>query len=484
VTERFRTLGRLRRLRIPRPRTLRVRIGVVTALSVFAGVTLASLIAFYSTARALGLQIEATLQEDLHVFNAVIDVRTGDRTVLCNAVRARGEAGGMGASGDRVAQLTLPDGTVCTPAGLGPLREDPDPDDPLGQISGTGLIDLWSEDGVHYYGLRETLDDGSQLIIGRAIGDTDRLIGKLRGVMGSVSIGGALVGLAIGVAVVRLSMRPVARLADSAEHIARTEDLSVPIDVPDNHPTDEVTRLASAFERMTGALSAARERQARLVADAGHELRTPLTSLRTNLDLLMRSEAAGRPLPPGQREALLRDLVAQTEEMSTLVGQLVVLAGDESARSREAVRLDHVVQAAVDRARRRSAGHTIDTELEPCTLPDADAEGLERAVVNVLDNALKFSPPGSTVSVRLRDGTLTVDDAGPGVPAGQRGQVFERFWRADDARSMPGSGLGLAIVADTVTAHGGNVRMLDSPAGGARVVLTVPVAPQPPATQG
>ncbi len=155
-------------------------------------------------------------------------------------------------------------------------------------------------------------------------------------------------------------------------------------------------------------------------------------------------------------------------------GLLTVLAGQEADRPRADVRLDAVVAAAVERARRRAAGRPIAVELAPWVVPDAEATALERAVLNLLDNALKFSPPEGRVAVRLDGGVLTVDDEGPGVPPAEREAAFERFWRSEAARGLPGSVLGLSIVAETAAAHGGSAALSASPAGGTRATLTLP----------
>jgi two-component system sensor histidine kinase MprB len=211
-----------------------------------------------------------------------------------------------------------------------------------------------------------------------------------------------------------------------------------------------------------------------LIADAGHELRTPLTSLRTNIELLLRSEEADRPLPSADRKELLHSLTDQLHELSQLTNELSLLSHDEPATERVVVRLDDVVRRAVHRASRRG-GHTITTHLDSSQVR-GNPGALERAVLNLLDNAIKFSPPRSTVEVSLRDGWLHVADEGPGIPEAERPQVFQRFWRAPAARALPGSGLGLAIVADVVADHGGRVSLGPSATGGAVVSIYLPPA--------
>ncbi|MEV5572263.1 HAMP domain-containing sensor histidine kinase [Spirillospora sp. NPDC052269] len=286
----------------------------------------------------------------------------------------------------------------------------------------------------------------------------------------AVSAAGVLLSAGAGLMIARASLRPVDRLTDAAEHIARTEDLDTRIP---EHGHDEIARLSQAFNTMTGALAAARDRQQQLIADAGHELRTPLTSLRTNIDLLLRSQDSGRELPPDARRRLLASVKAQMVELSSLVGDLLELARPaEGQPARETVALHDAVERAVERARLRGPGLTVELDASPWFV-QGDPGQLERAVVNLLDNAVKFSPPSGRVRVRLADGELTVQDEGPGIAPEDLPHVFERFWRSPSARSLPGSGLGLSIVARVVGEGGGRVSLEPAEGGGtvARVVL-------------
>jgi len=268
----------------------------------------------------------------------------------------------------------------------------------------------------------------------------------------------------------------VARLTAAAERVAATEDLT-PITVTGD---DELARLTQSFNRMLRAVGESRERQRRLVADAGHELRTPLTSLRTNMELLAAANRPGAPaLGETDRAELLSDVGAQIEELSTLVGDLVELAREDApVAAQEPLELGELVGRALDRARRRRSEIEFVAELQPWTVL-GDSAGLERAVLNVLDNAAKWSPAGEQVQVQLRQvdaahAELTVADAGAGIGEADRALVFERFYRATSSRSMPGSGLGLAIVKQVVAKHGGAVRAEVSDRGGALIRLRLP----------
>ncbi|GAA3955809.1 ATP-binding protein [Actinomadura viridis] len=289
---------------------------------------------------------------------------------------------------------------------------------------------------------------------------------------------GVLASAGTGLLVARASLRPVDRLTAVTEHIARTEDLGTRIPA---EGADEIARLSRSFNTMTAALAASRDHQQQLIADAGHELRTPLTSLRTNIDLLLRAEASGRELPAATRHNLLVSVKAQMRELSSLVGDLLELARPEDAEpAHETVALNEVAARAVERARLRGPGLRIDLAAEPWFVT-GDSASLERAVVNLLDNAVKFSPPGGAVRVRLAGGELSVRDHGPGIPAGDLPHVFERFWRSPSARSLPGSGLGLSIVARTVTGCGGRVLLEPAAGGGTLARVWLPGTAERPA---
>ncbi|MGP2436734.1 sensor histidine kinase [Streptomyces sp. JW3] len=293
---------------------------------------------------------------------------------------------------------------------------------------------------------------------------------------------GVLGAGAAGLAVARAGLRPVDKLTEAVEHVARTEDLSVRIPVDDDSE-DEIARLSHSFNSMTSSLANSRELQQQLIADAGHELRTPLTSLRTNIELLTRSEETGRPIPAADRKALLASVKAQMTELAALIGDLQELSrpdtGQHTGRT-QIVAWQEIVESALRRARLRGPELTITADVEPWYVR-AEPAALERAVVNILDNAVKFSPEGGTVDVRLTAGVLTVRDHGPGVSADELPHVFDRFWRSESARALPGSGLGLSIVARTVQQAGGEVALTPAPEGAGTVAtIRLPGAPVPP----
>ncbi|MGZ4476551.1 MAG: HAMP domain-containing sensor histidine kinase, partial [Nocardioides sp.] len=377
----------------------------------------------------------------------------------------------LGAGETRVAVLAA--GRVYKPDfDSRPFPEPGAPERAVADGQTTGSLRTISAGGVTYRVAAVPLTRGSALVVAQSLESQERVLAKLGILMLILGLAGVIAAGFAGWGVATGGLRPVRRLTDDVERIARTEDLT-PIPV-EGH--DEIARLATSFNGMLIALSASRDRQRQLVADAGHELRTPLTSMRTNIDLLTQ---AGLSLTEAQREELLDDVRAQMEELTTLIGDLVELARDEPLPPVvETVELPEVLDHAVTRVRRRAPSLAWVVEAEPWWVV-GEAPGLERAITNLLDNAAKFSPDGATVHVSLDNGVLTVDDEGPGIPEDDLPHVFDRFYRAMESRSMPGSGLGLSIVRQIAERHGGTVTASRSPYGGARLELRLPGAAAP-----
>ena len=329
-------------------------------------------------------------------------------------------------------------------------------------------------DGSRYRVVAVQSGPGQALMLAQSLEATDRMLTRLGLVLVLFGLAGVIVAGLAGWAVARSGLRPVRRLTVAVEDIARTERLD-PIPVEGN---DEIARLSLAFNAMLAALSSSRRRQRELVADAGHELRTPLTSLRTNLDLLVQADDR---LSAEARHEVLADVRAQTEEMTTLIGDLVELARDEPMTPTiEPVDLAEVVEHAVARVRRRAPLVDFDVATQPWWLLGEPAS-LERAATNLLDNAAKWSPPGGTVTVRLERGTLSVADQGPGISEEDLPKVFDRFYRSPESRTMPGSGLGLSIVRAVAERHGGEAQAGNAPDGGAVLWFRVPGSATAPA---
>ncbi|MGH3622624.1 MAG: ATP-binding protein [Sciscionella sp.] len=320
---------------------------------------------------------------------------------------------------------------------------------------------------------------GTALVVGQPLDAARGVLDRLSVVLFLISGAGILVAALAGMIVARGGLRPVQRLTNATERVARTGDLR-PIQVSGD---DELARLTRSFNSMLGALAASQQQQRQLVADAGHELRTPLTSLRTNLELLLASEQPGTPtLSAEDQEEINADVRAQLDELTTLIGDLVELAREDGpTMAQEWVELVDVIEAALERARRRRSDVRFQATLQPWTLI-GDAGALERAVLNLLDNAGKFSPPGGVVHVSLRplgDGStvIEVSDAGQGIAEEDLPRVFDRFYRSSEARTLPGSGLGLAIVKQVVERHGGAAYAGSGPYGGALLTVRLPGRP-------
>ncbi len=318
--------------------------------------------------------------------------------------------------------------------------------------------------GTHVRLLTVPLGQGFALQVARPLSEVDRALHRIRTLLLLVTLGGIAIAAALGLAVARTALSPVRRLTQATEHVTQTQDLRRRID---SGGRDELSRLAASFNTMLEALEQSVRAQRQLVADASHELRTPLTSIRTNIEVLARSDE----LPPADRERLLADLVEQLAEMSTLVAELVELArGEQQPGEPEELRLDLLVAEAIDRARRNAPAVEFQTELEPSTIQGVRST-IERAVGNLLDNAAKWSPPGGSVEVRVSEGQIVVRDHGPGIDNDDLPHVFDRFYRSRSARGMPGSGLGLAIVRQVAEAHGGEVDAEPAEGGGTRMRL-------------
>ena len=346
----------------------------------------------------------------------------------------------------------------------------------LESLPGQGVFyDTYTTTGEHVRVYTTYVGDGIAVSSIGSLSIVDASLSKLIFWLALAAVGGVALATVAGLVVARSAVKPVRMLTRAVEHVAKTEDLSVKLPV---NGKDEINRLSAAFNKMTKALATSRVRQHQLIADAGHELRTPLTSLRTNVDLLLRSERTGRELPPGRREAMLASVDQQLHELSGLVTDLLELSRGQEGGARRTMRvaLHESVGRAIERARLRGPGLHFDIEVEPWFV-QGDPTALDRAVVNLLDNAVKFSPAGGTVLVRLKGGEYVVVDQGPGIDPADLPHVFERFWRSDGARSLPGSGLGLAIVSQVAEESGGKVSLQPAPGGGTVARLLLPGEP-------
>jgi two-component system sensor histidine kinase MprB len=276
-----------------------------------------------------------------------------------------------------------------------------------------------------------------------------------------VAAGVLLAGL-IGTLVARAALLPIYRFTDRTEVV--TSALHAPRRL-EGGGASELQRLAGSFNQMLDALERSIQAQRHLIADASHELRTPMAALRSNIQIFLEAEA----LPAEERAELQESIIAELDELTQLVADVLDLARGASPSDHiEAVELDTLVREAIARARRRAPQLEFEADLEPTVISNAP-ERVARAIGNVIDNARKWSPPDGTVEVTLRDGVFRVRDHGPGFKQSDIAHVFERFYRADEARRLPGSGLGLAIVRQAAEAYGGSVLAANADDGGAVV---------------
>jgi two-component system, OmpR family, sensor kinase len=370
-----------------------------------------------------------------------------------------------------------------------------------------------TEGGGRWRVLVQPRQDGSggTVVVAASLDGIDNAIARLRLVDLVVSLA-VLVALAgVGVAIVRASLRPLVEMEQTAEAIA-AGDLTRR--VPDRDPRTEVGRLAAALNSMLAQIEAAfraraaseatarrsEERMRRFVADASHELRTPLTTIRGFAELY-RQQGGGR-LEPGELDRLMRRIEDQAARMGLLVEDLLLLARLDQQRPlvRRPVDLLALAAEAVNDARAVAPDRRIELQLAVGDGNGAasgplvvlgDEDRLRQVIANLMSNALTHTPAGSPIELRAGarrdDGSshaaIEVVDHGPGLTQEQADHVFERFYRADPARTRAhgGTGLGLSIVAALVAAHGGTVEVASVPGQGASFRVLLPLDPGTPA---
>ncbi|MCC6832828.1 MAG: HAMP domain-containing histidine kinase [Thermoleophilia bacterium] len=358
-------------------------------------------------------------------------------------------------------QMVSSTGTVSRPTGASALPVD----DLTRRIADEGTGRYFRDvtvNGVELRVLTAGVGTRGAVQIARPLTEVNRTLDRMLMAVVAIGVGGIALAALLGAWVARTALAPVRRFTDRTEAIADDPDPSHRLVVAGH---DELTRLARSFNRTLDALEASVESQRNLVADAGHELRTPLASLRTNIQVL---EHADR-LPPEDVAALREDIVAELDELTALVADVVELArGTRPGEVADAVQLDEVVTNLVERFQRRMPDVAFRCSLDD-TVVAGEPERIGRAVSNLLDNARKWSPPGTEVEVTVRDGWVSVRDHGPGFSPADLPHVFDRFYRAADARRLPGSGLGLAIVRQAAEAHGGRAEAANAEGGGAVV---------------
>ncbi|MFI5759187.1 sensor histidine kinase [Streptomyces sp. NPDC051569] len=453
---------------------LRSRLALLVASAVAIAVAAAAIVCWLLTRTQLRSELDNSLRNISAQSGAVQDALRG-----CAAGTNPGTGG---TTNFAYIQVVGSDGSRCVFPYSEPVKVQPQD---IAVARGTErdtLHNSVTENGaaVRVRTSRVLVGPGSAAVsVSRPLSEIDSSLNRLALLLAAVAGIGVIGAGAAGLWIARAGLRPVDGLTLAVEHVARTEDLTVRIPVEGE---DEIARLSRSFNSMTAALASSRDRQSQLIADAGHELRTPLTSLRTNIELLARSEETGRAIPPDDRKALMASVKAQMTELAALIGDLQELSRPDAADPGplQVVALHEVVTHAVERARLRGPDLSVGSDLRPWYVR-AEPAALERALVNVLDNAVKFSPSGGSVEVALTEyGELTVRDHGPGIPAEELPHVFERFWRSPSARALPGSGLGLSIVARTIHQTGGEIALRPAAGGGTVAAIRIPGAPTPP----
>ena len=313
----------------------------------------------------------------------------------------------------------------------------------------------------------------------RRVSEVEATVGRVRAFLLGGVLGGTALALLGALALAKRSLAPIARLTATARSIQRTGDPDASVPIPDTE--DEVAELAQTLDDMLRSLTASRsetqemlDRQRQFVADASHELRTPLTSVLANLELLA-------DVLDGDRGEAARSALRSSHRMKRLVADLLLLARADANRQsapHEPIDLSQVALEAVAEIGAQADDHELTVATDPVVVRGA-RDDLHRVVVNLLENALRYTPVGShvTLSITERGGRarIEVEDDGPGIPADLRERIFERFVRGDDDCAKQGSfGLGLSIVHAVAEAHGGAVRIEDPDGGGTRFVVELP----------
>ena len=448
---------------LPRmPSSLGARLSLAAAAAVAVAVALASTASYVAVRAKLRGEVDQALENRADVVDRLrellIATPPGVRTLSLPPVPFGGAAGYV--------QVISPTGQIPGRPGIQPSLPVSGRAREVAAGGGEAFLADEHASGTHLRVLTAPLAPGYAVQIARPLTETDRALSSLRALLVGITGAGVLLAALLGWLVSRTALRPVRRFTESTEAVTG-EPLGRRLPVEGE---DEIGRLAASFNTTLAALESSVESQRQLVADASHELRTPLASLRTNIQVLARSNG----MPAAERERLLSDVVLELDELSALVGDVVDLArGAQPGALTEELRLDELVAACMEKARRRAPAVRFEGRLDPLVVR-GDPNRLGRAIDNLLDNAAKWSAPGKPVEVTLAGSRLAVRDHGPGIPRQDLPRVFDRFHRAADARGKPGSGLGLAIVRQVAEAHGASATAANADGGGARFELDFP----------
>jgi two-component system sensor histidine kinase MprB len=459
--------------------TLRTRIAAVASVSVALAVLAAAIGLYVAVRSELRGEIDSSLRARAHVLGGApgpggglgVGAGPGGPGGFPGSV----EPAPFGAASGYV-QFISPQGRVFVPGGQGSSSRRIALTAADRAIAARGSGSGLSDRGVAGTRLRVlTLGVGPNgaVLVAQPLTEVDHELSRLLLILALIGAGGVVLAALLGALVARTALAPIGRFTQRTESLTGNLDLSRRLEV---NGRDELARLADSFNGTLDALERSVQAQRHLIADASHELRTPISSLRANIQILGEAQRLG----PEEQESLRRDIVAELDELTALVGDVVELArGAAPDGAVDDVRLDEVVRGVLESARRRGdrvGDVRFALGLEP-TVVRGHGDRIGRAVSNLVDNARKWSPPGAEVEIELRDGVLSVRDHGPGFQEADLPFVFDRFYRARDARKLPGSGLGLAIVRQAAEACGGFAEAHNAPGGGAllRVSFGAPV---------
>lgn len=442
--------------------SIRSRFLIVICAIMLATIAVLSVSSYVLTSRFLMNEVDQNLDNRVTIISEILQSQLRDlrgrnrvRNPLANAL--------LPTRFDSITQVISADGSVLV--GFGEV-DLPVSNDVLEIANNSQLARVRASveiEGVKYRMLSVPIRQGGALQIAIDVADIERakqaiqrggLLLALLGMLGSATIAWFSAS--------RVS-RPIKDLADAAEQIARTGNLDVEVVVDGD---SEIKQLTSSFNLMTAALRSSREQQKQLVQDASHELRTPLTSLRANSELLQRSD-----LDENARVEILRDIRIEVDELTLLSSELSALATDQKLSELVAkVDLGPLVEEVVSRARRRYS-RDISLSINDSATVDLRQSQFDRALSNLIDNAVKFSPVETAIEVVVNTNRIEIVDHGPGVAASDKSRIFERFYRSTSTRSLPGSGLGLAIVKQFVNDHDAKIEVADTPGGGATMII-------------
>ena len=458
--------------------SLRDHLTIVSALAVGAALLIASVAVFVATRHQLRAQLDETLARLADQPMLEQAPVAGRFSVVLNAEGFEGDRG--------IAQFVPSHGSLPAPAvpampgGSEGTVEFIGPEVVL-PISDRARAVAAGSEGPYYQDVqvggqemrvytRQVLPDVA-VQVAHPLDEVNGVLSRLAVLLIVIAVGGALFAARFGRAIAASALARVGRLTEVAETVTQTRDFRARMEV---EGSDELSRLAASFNSMLDSLEASIRSQRQLVGDASHELRTPLTSIRTNIEVLSRAS----DLREDERRRILNDVTTQLEELATLVANLVELARDgEAVTSHERVFLDDLVEEVVGRMRRLNPSITFECQIEPCVTM-GDPARIDRAVANLLDNAVKYNSEGQAVEIVVANDAVTVRDRGAGIAEEDLPYIFERFYRAPSARGRPGSGLGLAIVKDVAESSGGSITAVNAPGGGASFTLHLPLPEQ------